>query len=312
MSSRSYAIIGTGAIGGFYGACLQRDRHDVHFLLRSDYDRVQEHGLIIESVQGDFTLPHVQAYNDAAKMPACDVAVVALKATQNHILRQILPHVLKDDGVVLLLQNGLGCEPEIAEIVGSRRVIGGLCFICANKVGAGHIRHLDYGAVKLAEYADDYQACGITGKMREIAGDFEAAGIPVELGEDLARSRWEKLIWNIPYNGLSVVLDATTEEMMADKEMRLLITNLMQEVLLGAKSNGREIPDSFVQKNLDHTDKMEPYLTSMKLDYDRQQPLEIEAIFGNPLRSAAAAGVSLPRIEMLYQQLKFLDRKNRS
>ena len=88
-SNRTYAILGTGALGGYYGACLQRAGLDVHFLLRSDYEHVKEHGLIVESPDGDFTLPHVNAYQDVAKMPACDVVVVALKTTQNHLLPEI-------------------------------------------------------------------------------------------------------------------------------------------------------------------------------------------------------------------------------
>ncbi|MET0099471.1 2-dehydropantoate 2-reductase N-terminal domain-containing protein, partial [Limnospira platensis] len=113
---RSYAVIGTGALGGFYGAKLQKSGLDVHFLLRSDYDWVSQHGLQIESVWGDFQLPQVPAYNNPQKMPPCDVVIVAIKSTENHLLPQILPPVLKPDGVVLVLQNGLGIEPEIAEI----------------------------------------------------------------------------------------------------------------------------------------------------------------------------------------------------
>lgn len=312
MSERSYAIIGTGAIGGYYGAYLQRANHDVHFLLHSDYEHVRERGLIVESPNGDFTLPQVKAYSDAAKMPPCDIVLVALKTTQNHLLLKLLPNVVKDNSVVLMLQNGLGVEKEISAIVGSQCVIGGLCFICSNKVGAGHIRHLDYGAITIGEYASNYQPCGITDRMREIAADFERAGIEIRLREDLLLTRWEKLVWNIPYNGLSVVLDATTEQMMADTEIRLLIEQIMQEVALGAKTCNCPISNHFIQSRLEDTAKMKPYRTSMKIDYDSRRPLEIEAILGNPLRVATAAGANLPRINMLYKQLKFLDSQNRS
>ena len=150
-ANRRYAILGTGAVGGFYGARLQKAGLDVHFLLHNGYEHVSKHGLIVESPDGDFPLPQVHAYNDVNKIPRCDVVVVTLKTTQNHLLPQLLPNIVKDDGVVLVLQNGLGVEPEIAQIVGSERVIGGLCFLCSNKVGPGHIRHLDYKEIKLAE-----------------------------------------------------------------------------------------------------------------------------------------------------------------
>ncbi len=312
ITNRSYAILGTGALGGYYGACLQRTGLDLHFLLHSDYEHVYEHGLVIESPNGDFTLPHVHAYGDVGKMPACDVAIVALKTTQNHLLPKMLPPVVKNDGVVLVLQNGLGIEEEVAQIVGSQRVMGGLCFLCSNKVGPGHIRHLDYNQITLGEYTSDYRPAGITERMRQIADDFERAGIPIELTEDLLFARWKKLIWNIPYNGLSVVLDATTDELMADQHTRSLVEQLMREVIAGAASTDRIIPDRFIQQMLDYTQKMTPYRTSMKIDYDEKRSLEVEAIFGNPLRAATAKGADLPLIRMLYRQLKFLDTRNRS
>lgn len=311
MSLRTYAILGTGALGGFYGAKLQKAGLNVHFLLRSDYEHVSKHGLIVESVDGDFRLAQVNAYCDVEKMPRCDVVVVALKTTQNHLLSKLLPPIVKDDGVVLVLQNGLGVEAEVAEIVGSDKVIGGLCFLCSNKVRPGQICHLDYGQITLGEYADGYYPAGITERMRQIGEDFESAGIVIELAEDLLLGRWKKLVWNIPYNGLSVILNATTAELMANVHTRKLVEQLMYEVLAGAKNSGRIIPDSFIQTMLDYTVKMKPYRTSMKIDYDERRPLEVEAIFGNPLRIAEAVGVNLPQISCLYRQLKFLDNKQR-
>jgi 2-dehydropantoate 2-reductase len=312
MDKRTYAILGTGALGGFYGAKLQKSGLEVHYLLKSDYQQVSEQGLIIESKDGDFTLSQVNAYNNVDKMPQCDVVIVSLKTTQNQLLPDLLPPIVKDDGVVLVLQNGLGIEAEIAEIVSNVHVIGGLCFLCSNKVAPGHIHHLDYGQITLGEYTSNYQSTGITKKMQEVTADFENAGISIELLEDLLLGRWKKLVWNIPYNGLSVILDARTDELMTDIHTRQLVESLMWEVVAGAKSTGRTISESFVQTMLDYTVKMKPYRTSMKIDFDEKRPLEVEAIFGNPLRIAAENDVSLPLIRCLYQQLKFLDIRNRS
>ena len=311
MVKRTYAILGTGALGGFYGAKLQKSGLEVHYLLKSDYQQVRENGLIIESKDGDFTLSQVNAYNNVEKMPQCDVVIVSLKTTQNQLLRDLLPPIVKDNGTVLVLQNGLDIEAEVAEIVSNVSIIGGLCFLCSNKVAPGHIHHLDYGQITLGEYTSNYQLTGITQKMREVTADFENAGISIELLEDLLLGRWKKLVWNIPYNGLSVILDARTDELMADIHTRQLVENLIWEVAAGAKSTGRIIPESFIQTMLDYTVKMKPYRTSMKIDFDEFRPLEIEAIFGNPFRKAEAAGVNLQQIRCLYQQLKFLDMRMR-
>ena len=312
MTTRTYAIIGTGAVGGFYGGRLQKAGLEVHFLLNRDYEVVRQQGLRIDSPDGNFTLPQVNAYNDVNQMPPCDVVIVALKTTQNYLLPQLLPPLVKPDGVVLLLQNGFNIEPKIAEIVGEARVMGGLCFICANKIEPGYIQHIDYSNVNFGDYQTQYQPGGISQRMIEIAADFKQAEILVELTEDLMLSRWKKSVWNIPYNGLSVVLDARTDEMMGNPETRILVQELMQEVVAIAASYNRHIPDNYIELMLDHTDKMRPYLTSMKLDYDAHRPLELEAIVGNPLQAAIAQGVNVPKIRMLYQQLKFLDTRNQT
>ncbi|MEM8603726.1 MAG: putative 2-dehydropantoate 2-reductase, partial [Cyanobacteria bacterium P01_H01_bin.121] len=303
MTVRQYAIIGAGAVGGFYGACLQQAGHAVHFLLRRDYPHVVTHGLKIESADGDFALPTVNAYAKPEAMPVCDVVIVALKATRNVLLSQLLPPLLGPQTVVLLLQNGLNAEIQIANQFPETQILGGLCFICANKTGPGQIRHLDYKSITIAAYGDAYKPQGVTPAMTAIAEDFQQAGVPIQLAEDLLQARWQKLVWNIPFNGLSVVLDAMTDAMMTNPATRTLATTLMQEVQQGAAACDRNISDAFVQRMLSHTEQMKPYRTSMKLDYDAKRPLEVEAILGEPLRLAQTFGASLPRIEMLYQQL---------
>lgn len=305
--NRNYAVVGTGALGGFYGARLQKAGFEVHFLLRSDYDRVKKHGLVVESPDGDFTLEQVRAYRDANKMPKCDVIILALKTTQNHCLAKVLPPLLKDSSVVLVLQNGLDAEPEVAKIVGDQRVIGGLCFLCSYKVSPGHICHLDYGTITLGEYARDYKHTGITDRMHHIASDFKRAGIPMKLSEDLLLSRWKKLVWNIPYNALSVILDARTDELMENPHILALVEQIMAEVIAGAKSCDRIIANDFIELMLERTHKMKPYRTSMKIDYDESRPLEVEAILGNPLRIAEKAGIKMPQTSVLYRMLKFMD-----
>jgi 2-dehydropantoate 2-reductase len=309
-TSVRYAIIGTGAVGGFYGARLQRSGQEVHFLARSDYATIRDHGLHIQSKEGDFILPKVHVYQDPNEMPLCDIVLVTLKSTENHVLPQILPLVLKDNGIVLLLQNGLGAEQEVAAFLKSEQIFGGLTFVCTNKLAPGHIHHLDYGFMTLGAYGSDYSAAGISPILEALGKDFENAGFAVTLTEDLLLARWKKLVWNIPFNGLSVILDAQTDEMMANPAICKLAQQLMEEVVAGAQACGREIPASFLDEMLEHTTKMTPYKTSMKLDYDAGRPLEVEAIYGNPLRMAQQFGVELPRIEVLYRQLQFLSGRS--
>ena len=301
---KKIAIIGTGAVGGYYGSLLQQSGLEVHFLLHSDYEHVRANGLLVESPGSDIQLPVVNAYSDPKKMPRCDVAIIALKTTANALLPAILPHVLKDTGCVLTLQNGLGSEEEIAAVLGNNRVVGGLCFLCANKIGPGHIRHVDYGLITLGEYRPDGNPGGITPRLEMLGDAMQSAGIEVQLIEDLPLARWKKLVWNIPFNGLSVVKDALTDALVIEPESRALCRTLMNEV---ATASVRPIEQEFIDKMILHTEKMEPYAPSMKLDFDRGNRMELESIYGNPIRSAKARGITMPETEKLYHQLQKLD-----
>ena len=309
----SYAVIGSGAVGAYYGGCLQRLGRTVHHLCRSDYGHVQQNGLRIDSVNGDFRLPKVSVFNHVRDMPKCDVVIVALKTTDNHHFCDLLPPVVKDDGVVLLLQNGLGVEREVAEVVGDGRVMSGLCFLCSNKIGPGHIHHMDYGRVEFADYTGDGSAAGITPRVRVVANDFERAGNPVVVNEDLVLARWKKLIWNVPFNGLTVVLNTDTASIMADAAHRGRAHALMREVQSAARAcAGRVIEDGFLEMMLEWTEKMEPYRPSMKIDFDTGRPMEVEAIFGAPLRAAGEARCAVPELAAVYRRLVELNHTGSS
>jgi 2-dehydropantoate 2-reductase len=312
MHKTSYTVIGTGAVGGFYGIRLQRAGHDVHFLLHRDCAHVREHGLRLDSVDGDIVLERVQAYGNARSLPRSDVVVVALKSYHNHILADVLPYAVGPDTTVLLLQNGLGGEETVSEAARGTPVLGGLCFLCSNKIGPGHIHHLDYGRVTLGAYRADGRPGGVTPAMERVAADFASLGRPARLVDDLLLARWKKLVWNVPFNGLTVLLNARTDHLMNDPDIRKLAKDLMNEVTTGAASVGRTIEREFVEKMLTDTRNMAPYKPSMKLDYDNGRPMEIEGIYGRPIAIAAANGTAMPKTEALYRALMFLDRRKRT
>ncbi|MEO8269808.1 MAG: putative 2-dehydropantoate 2-reductase [Aureliella sp.] len=308
----SYAILGTGALGGLYGGLLARSGRAVHFLLKSDYAHVSQNGLRVDTPLGDFHLPSVQCYASphamSQRMPAVDVAIVAWKTTANDALAETLQQVCGPQTIVLVLQNGLDIESAAAGCVGAERVLGGCCFLCCCKVGPGHIQHVDYGRISFGEYARELSG-EITPRMQAIAADFQQAGIDMQPAEDLRNVRWRKLVWNIPYNGLSVVLGADTRQLMQDSASAALVEDLMREVCEAASRCGYSIDEAHVAKMLEDTRRMVPYDSSMRLDFLARRPMEVEAIFGNPLRAALQTGYRPSKIEMLYQQLCFLDRR---
>ena len=299
-----YGVIGTGALGGFYGGKLAIAGHEVHFLLRSDFEHVRESGLQVDSVDGDFHLSKVNAYQNTSEMPVCDVILVCLKTTANHLLPEILKSILHSGSVVIMMQNGLGQEEELSEQLPGVAIAGGLAFICSNKIGPGHIQHLDFGRLIIGSYrVSDPEI------LKNLILDFKTAGVPAELSPDLKQARWQKLAWNIPFSGLTVVLDTNTELLMANENSRQLALALMLEVIHGANACGIPLNESLAQQMIDMTRKMNPYAPSMKLDYDNRRPMEIEYIYSKPVQAAKDAGFEMHQVSMLEKQLRFIEAK---
>ncbi|CAN5775326.1 putative 2-dehydropantoate 2-reductase [soil metagenome] len=307
--TRTYAVVGTGAVGGFYGAKLAAAGTPVRFLARSDLGHLRAHGLVVDSPLGDLRLPEVEAHGDPADIGPADVVLVALKTTGNGALAALLPPLVGPATVVVVLQNGLGVDERAAAAAPDATVLGGLCFICARKAGPGHVQHLDYGAVNIGEHRGGGAAAGITPAVEAVVGDLQAAGIEATAEADLVAARWRKLVWNVPFNGLSVVLDAGTDALLADPSARGLVEDLMAEVVAGSVAVGHPVDPAFVGRMLAYTEQMVPYAPSMKLDADASRPLEVEAIYKAPVRAAATAGCAMPRVEALERQLRFLDRR---
>ncbi|WP_413794656.1 MULTISPECIES: putative 2-dehydropantoate 2-reductase [unclassified Pseudomonas] len=307
-------MIGTGAIGGFYGVMLARAGFDVHFLLRSEFAAVAEAGLRVDSaVHGALALNPVHAYRSAADMPPCDWLLVGAKTTSNADLAPAIAQAAADGAKVLLLQNGLDVEDDLRPLLpDSLHLLGGLCLICVHRVGPGVIAHQALGAVNVGYHsgpsADQAQRMAI---VEETAMLFRSAGIDAQAMAGLQQARWQKLVWNVPYNGLSVLLGASTTPLMANGHSRELIQALMGEVVRGAQACGHHIAPGYAEYLFAMTEKMPDYWPSMYHDYSHKRALELDAIYGRPLAAAKAAGCELPRIEALYQALAFMDRNNR-
>jgi 2-dehydropantoate 2-reductase len=136
---------------------------------------------------------------------------------------------------------------------------------------------------------------------------LRASNVAARVLEDLKYGRWEKLIWNMPFNGLSAVLDQTSDLLLSTAEGEALVRAIMEEVRAGAKGAGVDLPASLVDAKIEQTRGMGAYKTSMHLDMQAGRAMEIEAIFGCPVRTAQAAGVPVPRLETLYRLLCLRD-----
>ena len=297
-----YGVIGSGAIGGYYGGRLAKAGQEVHFLFRSDYEYVKKNGLQVDSCDGSF---HIQAnaYNNTADMPQCDVVLVCLKSVNNDKLKELLPPLLHPRTLVVLIQNGIGVEEDVQRDFPGVQLAAGLAFICSAKTEHGRVNHQCYGSINLANYS-----CKDEALMQAVVSEFREAGIETGLVE-YHEARWKKAVWNMPFNGMTVALHAQTDELLKHPATRQLIREQMMEVVGAARALGvNGVDEAFVDKMIRMTDEMTPYSPSMRLDYDFHRRMEIYYLYTRPIETARKAGFRMSKLEMLEAELKFLEK----
>jgi 2-dehydropantoate 2-reductase len=301
-------IIGSGAVGTYYGAKLAHAGSDVHFLMRGDLADVRREGIFVRGDGENFRVAKVNCSNSTKEIGPCDLVVVAVKTTSNSDLVDLVPPLLHDGTMLLTLQNGLGNEEFLAEHFGVERTVGGLCFIAVHRHSKTEVERYAYGHVIVGEFRGPAQP-----RTRGIAAEFDRAGVRCTVSDDLARERWRKLIWNIPFNGLSIVAGGIdTGAIVGDANLRELARELMDEVIAGANKCGHALPSDAWREHMKRAETMAGFKTSTLVDWENAKPLEIETIWGESSRRAIAAGAQMPRTEMIYVLLKELESKRRA
>lgn len=294
------AIIGAGALGCYYGARLVKAGFDVHFLVRSGRAAITARGIKVKTPNERITLRKVQVYGSSVDIGPCDLVILAAKATANVSLKTILPPLLNPDTTVMTLQNGLGVEEPVADIAGPERVVGAICYIGCMRTAPGVVNCSFPGLMTIGKFG---KTAG--DRTYAIAAMWRRSGVKCNALDNLELQRWHKLVWNVPFNGLAIVMGGvTTDVLLANEGMRLLARRLMEEIVEAAAKFGHEIPRSFVDLQFERTAKMGAYRPSSSIDFDEGRDVEVEEIWGEPVRRSKAVGIPVPRLEMLYWLIK--------
>ncbi len=312
------AVVGCGALGSFYGAKLCRLGCETHFLLRSDYEVVRRKGVLIRSRDGNFHVNPKCATTPELIGPS-DLVLIGLKTTANDRLPVLLPPLVGPKTTILTLQNGLGNEETLARFLPVKQIMGGLAFVCLNRLKSGEIQHIDHGRIVIGEFERWPEP-----RTHEIADRFRKSGVPCDVTDNLTRAHWEKLVWNIPFNGLGVGSSAgyesllrgecpaeigpclTTDKLLGDVRWSQLVRELMGEIVQAARTLGLAVESELIDQQIERTRTMGAYKPSTLLDFERGFPLELHSMFFEPLRQARAAGVHMPRLAALVQVLERL------
>ena len=307
------AVIGAGAVGGYYGARLAQAGHEVRFLMRRDLEAVRANGLTVHSHLGGFHLPNPTVVASPEELGEVDWVICSLKATALETARELVPHCLGAKTRIVALMNGLGVEARFAEWFGAERVFGGMAFVCINRGEPGVIHHLDYGRVSIGHTQDNAAENALLNEL------LSNANIETVVAPNLRYARWEKLCWNVPFNGLSVAGGAIgTQTILRDAALRETAERAMREVVQAGNadltSNGSDArldEEEIVARMFALTETMGDYRTSMVIDYVNGAELEVEAILGNPVRRAHELGLSVPTMSALYALVAHADRVRR-
>lgn len=305
--SKSHALLGPGAIGLYYSALLIRSGVDLHVLARSDLDALTADGITLRRMDPKTSTvletSQVRPASVAARasdLPQPDRIIIAAKATFNEALLESLRVLVRPGHTELLtLQNGMGNAEFFAGHFPENPILAGLCFVCANRTAPGVVENYHPGRVEVGALGNQWPDAAAV-----VVSDFNAAGIKTTFTPELDAALWRKLCWNVPFNGLAIAGGGmTTDRILADPRMTRRARHLMEEVRTASERAGFPISDAFIQGQFDVTEKMGAYRPSSLIDYQAGRPVEVEAIWGEPLRRGLALGVVMPELEKVYGEV---------
>ncbi|HXN85766.1 MAG TPA: ketopantoate reductase family protein [Candidatus Binataceae bacterium] len=298
-------VMGTGAIGAYFGARLQEVGEDVTFCARGkNLLALNERGLQIQSFRGDFQAP-VRAIENPREAAPYALILFCVKVYDTDAATESLKECLAPGGAILTLQNGVESESRLIECFGVDAVLGGNARVGVEMTEPGKVIHLSTGVIEFGEL-DGRE----TPRAARIAEAFGRAGIFGELVSDLLTFRWSKLLWNSAFNTVTTLTRRTVGELLEDADGMRLVRALMNETLAVAKAEGAKLGPDRIESLLEHSQKnLRALKTSTFQDYQKGKRLEYDALSGAVVRAAHRRNVTVPAMETVHALLKLLDRR---
>lgn len=305
-SEKIILVVGAGAVGGYFGACIARSGRRVIFLVKENYiNLLKEKKIRIKSVNGDFSVD-AEFITDCKSAGVVDLILFCVKSydTESAIISTI--PAIGENTVIVSLQNGVDNEEKIGKIAGMEKVIGGVAYIGARLLQPGIIEHSAAGRVAIGELDGT-----ITERVKEIGSLFENAGVPCEISRNIKTILWKKLMWNAAFNPITALTGCTIKEVMDNPLSRELVRDVMKEVSCVAKYEGVEITDSDIDDAIRFSEGIGHVKTSMLHDIEGGKRLEIEALNGTVVKIGKTHGLNVPLNRTLYECLSLIDLKRR-
>lgn len=296
------AVFGAGAVGGYFGGRLAQAGEDVVLIARGDHLRaLQRRGLRVESIAGDFSVDPAEATDDPEAVGVVDAVLVAVKAWQVPEAARAMQPLIRPDTFVVPLENGVEAPFQLAEALGKKHVVGGLCRIISSLVGPGHIRHAGISPTIAFGELDGRRSERLA-RLREAFQRTE--GVTPTIPLDICVAMWEKFLFIASLSGVGAVTRAPVGVLRSRPETREMLEQAMEEILAVAQARGVALPPETVAQTMAFIDGLPPQGTaSMQRDIMAGRPSELESQNGAVVRLGREAGVETPLHTFIYNSL---------
>jgi 2-dehydropantoate 2-reductase len=304
------AVIGAGAVGGYFGGRLAASGSDVVFLVRGKtLEALRTGPLRVQSIGGDFEV-NVRATDDPAEVGEVDVVLVAVKAWQVPEAAAAIQKMPGRKSVIVPLQNGMDAPAALAAVLGPGRVAGGLCRIVAEAKGPGQIDH--YWAEPSLAFGE-LEPLANAEVLAQLCDAFVAAGVRCEIPRNIATAMWQKFLFIAPWGSLGAVTQLPVGPLRESPESRARLVQALHEVAAIAHAEGSDLGTDIVSKTLETLDALPADTTSsMQRDIMAGLPSELEAQTGAVVRFGRKTGVPTPVHDAIYAELLPLEERARA
>ncbi|MEM9242762.1 MAG: 2-dehydropantoate 2-reductase [Pseudomonadota bacterium] len=302
----SIAILGTGAVGSYVGACLQQSGCDIHFLARSTYKAIKSDGITVHEADGKiFNIKTVKVYNNTDTLPKADVVILTTRTAQNKSLfaSLVINNLLKTNGIVISLQNGIDFERAIIAAISPHELLSGTSWIKVTQLTPSVVRH-DFGnRILLGTYHNERLNVPVSQSGKKVKALLEHAGFAVELIENIQAVQWTKLALNLPLFAFMALYKKSASELLNNETWNQQITTFRQELINTAQACSCPVDHIFIDKTLADLKKMS--IPSQKIidAAANRVRVEIEANFGNLLRLLEKKKITALLLRNYYEKL---------
>jgi 2-dehydropantoate 2-reductase len=295
------AIMGSGGVGGYFGGLLAKAGESVTFIARGEHLRaIQERGLRVESVHGNFTIAPAQVTDDPATVRPVDYVIFATKTWQIEDAALAMKPMLGPDTVVLPLHNGVDAAERTAAVVGKEHVLGGVCYVGSQILAPGIVRQVSQFRRVIAGEMNG----PVTPRVEAIVAALQRAGADAEASADIQKERWIKFAFIAPFSGVGAVTRVPAGEIVTCPEARAMVEAAVREVEIVGRAQGVALDPDVVPKNMAFMDNLAPtQMASMQRDILEGRPSELESMIGVMVRFGAELDVPVPTFRFLYGAL---------